>query len=305
MSRAGPPEAGKSEAPPTRARTRTRAHASPLLELPADLQHHILANLDPRSFYTAGSACMQLRAATSDDAVASTLTLDSEEPPAFTPAREALLRRVADAGHAAACYRLGLAYAYHPRPTQERPAPLRDSAAMLNRAIELGSTTIAADAAYELWLLTRRLPTPTSSDHLLHFAADSGSRPARFAANRTRSSMRRPGDFHVSVEFAVMQRFLVAAFEGAPLDTACFSVCRNPTCGRWGVRAREVRRQAELGLPAQQAPPGLPRCQGLHGKHCRTRYCSRFCQAQHWPEHMRECSRPEPVPDPPQDPPEA
>ena len=208
-------------------------------------------------------------------AVLASLTLDHCEPPAFEPRREALLRRLADAGNGAACYRLALAYAYHPRPTEERATPLEDSAALLRRAMSVGETDIKADAAFELWLLTRRQPTsaanPNSSEDLLAFAASAGHSPARFAAHRSRSSNRRPGDFSTSPHFAAAQSFLVAAFDDAPLDAARFSICRNPSCGRWGVRAREVRRRAEAGCAPLQAPPGLPRCQGMHGMHCRTR----------------------------------
>ncbi|KXJ84583.1 hypothetical protein Micbo1qcDRAFT_170129 [Microdochium bolleyi] len=35
-----------------------------------------------------------------------------------------------------------------------------------------------------------------------------------------------------------------------------------------------------------QSGTSLPRC----GR-CRTLYCSRDCQAQHWPQYKRECSR--------------
>ena len=102
--------------------------------------------------------------------------------------------------------------------------------------------------------------------------------------------MRRPSDFDTTSDYDAAQLLLVSAFEEAPLDSSRFSVCRNPACGRWGVRAREVRRRSDEGFPALQAPPGLPRCQGMHGMHCRTRYCSRYCQSLHWPEHRKECS---------------
>lgn len=288
-----------AELPRTRARTSAAQSSSSslLLDLPADLQRHILSALDLRSYFFSGQTCMYLRETTNDSRLLATLTLERNEPAEFTPEREQLLRRLADAGNAAACYRLGMAYAYHPRPTEERRAPLEDSAALLRRTMEVGNTVIAADAAYELWLLTRRLPTAAaSSEELLNWAAAAGQNPARFAAHRARSSSRRPSDFAVSVDFAAAQRFLVAAFDEHPRDVTRFSVCRNPNCGRWGVRAREVRRRTDLGFPALQAPPGLPRCQGMHGMHCRTRYCSRFCQALHWPEHRRECSQPEPLP---------
>ena len=113
------------------------------------------------------------------------LPLDETEPPAFRPERERLLVRLAGAGNGAACYRLGIAYAYHPRPTKERPTPLEDSTALLRRCMEVGDKSIAADAAYELWLLTRRIPaSAASSEELLSFAAGTGHSPARFAAHR-------------------------------------------------------------------------------------------------------------------------
>ena len=191
--------------------------------LTADALHHVLSHLPLQPFCLVGGVCTALCHATRDPsrerlcllslarihahatsacactcprhnvtprpvcrlvpAVLAQLTLDQSEPPHFTPERERLLQRLAEAGNGAACYRLGLAYAYHPRPTEERSLPLEDSAALLRRAMEVGDTAIAADAAYELWLLTRRLPASAkSSEELLAFAASAGHSPARFAA---------------------------------------------------------------------------------------------------------------------------
>ena len=303
--------------PTTRAAVRAAngaGGANRLLDLPPELVRHVLTQLELEPFFVAGACCKLLHETTHDPRLLASLPLEPVEPAAFEPQREHLLRRLADAGNGAACYRLGIAYAYHPRPTQERPTPLEDSAAMLRRAMEVGgsadqggdaggaagagrgagaatSAGIDADAAYELWLLTRRLPAAAaSSESLLTFAAANGHSPARFAAHRSRSSAKRPGDFVTSAEFATAQSFLVEAFKEAPLDSARFSVCRNPACGRWGVRAREVRRRSDAGFPALQAPPGLPRCQGMHGQHCRTRYCSRYCQGAPANTHCLEPS---------------
>jgi hypothetical protein len=90
---------------------------------------------------------------------------------------------------------------------------------------------------------------------------------------------------------AIVQRFALACslFLPSPRHHLIPQVCRNPGCGRWGVRAREVRRRFDEGLPALGAPPSLPRCQGVAGASCHTRYCSRYCQAMHWPKHRAEC----------------
>ena len=207
-----------------------------------------------------------------------------EESSDWLESRQAFLKRLCDAGNAHACYRLAMAYAYHPQEVQRS---LDSSLRLLERALELGDEEMRADAAYELWLLKRR----TSDDVQLYLtqAVVANHRPARFAAHRSRSSTRRPGDFTVSQQYQAAQLFLVAAQSGEPLMASRFSVCQNPACGRWGIRAREVRRRSDQELPPLEAPPGLPRCQGIFGMHCRTRYCSRYCQALDWPTHREEC----------------
>lgn len=220
------------------------------------------------------------------------LELEPVEDPAFHPARQAALARLADAGNPHACYRLAMGWAFHPRSLRERSAPMEDALHLLRRAMELDvAPSLRADAAYELWLLTRRRTDLSEySAHLLALATASGNVPARFAAHRTHPEIRRPATFETSPEYQAVQTFLVAAaFDASPMDPAHVAYCRNPGCGRWGVRAREVRRRADGGLPVLHAPPSLPRCQGVAGASCRTRYCSRYCQAIHWPTHRAEC----------------
>lgn len=279
----------------------------------ADIVSHVLSHLPAPEFARAANVCTLFREITLTDKIClSRVSIGLEEPPEWHPTRQAFLQRLADAGNAHACYRLGLAFAYHP---QEPRHPLADALKLLHRALELGDEETRADTAYELWLLTRRLAQPgsahspgaasagsssSSSDDaplytpedvegFLEVALASDHRPARFAAHRSRSRRAVPGDFDVSRHFQAAQLFLVAAQADEPLTASRFSVCQNPLCGRWGVRAREVRRRCAQELPALQAPPGLPRCQGIFGLHCRTRYCSRYCQALDWPTHREEC----------------
>ena len=152
--------------------------------------------------------------------------------------------------------------------------------------MDLGEDSTRADAAFELWLLTRRLPESVDRcESLLRLASAAGHNPARFGMHRTRSRDREPDDFRVSVDYEATMACLAGSLDKTPTCPLATSQCRNPGCGRWGVRARARL----IGLAG---PPGLPRCQGLHGGHCKARYCSRFCQAIHWPEHRKECSMP-------------
>ena len=193
---------------------------------------------------------------------------------------------------------LAVAMVYHPLMAKHeggQGAGVEAGTRLLRRAIlcaEQGSP-VRADAAFELWLLTRRhKDTSEECEALLHLASSLGHNPARFGMHRPRSRDREPDDFRVSSDFAAVQHLLVGALEAVPLSPAAAAVCCNPRCGRWGVRAREVRRREQAGLCGLAGPPGLPRCQGMHGGHCKTRYCSRFCQALHWPQHRHECSMP-------------
>ena len=159
-------------------------------------------------------------------------------------------------------------------------AGLEGGIKLLRRAVDIGSVSVRADAAFELWLLTRRLPdSPGHGEALLKLACSSGHNPARFGMHRTSSRDREPEDFNVSVDLAATMCCLSDSLEANPTCPLTTSQCSNPGCGRWGVRAR-------ARLTGLVGPPGLPRCQGLHGGHCKTRYCSRFCQAIHWPEYV-------------------
>ena len=191
------------------------------------------------------------------------LELEPVEDPAFHPARQAALARLADAGNPHACYRLAMGWAFHPRSLRERSAPMEDALHLLRRAMELDvAPSLRADAAYELWLLTRRRTDLSEySAHLLALATASGNVPARFAAHRTHPEIRRPATFETSPEYQAVQTFLVAAaFDASPMDPAHVAYCRNPGCGRWGVRARgaPASRRGTSGPSRPTFPAALP-----------------------------------------------
>ena len=78
-----------------------------LLELSDDTLGCILAHLEPEDFYAATSACGTLRSFTSSLDIVARLPLGPEEEPSFPLARRMILSRLAAAGNAPACYRLG------------------------------------------------------------------------------------------------------------------------------------------------------------------------------------------------------
>lgn len=288
----------------TRATTKAaRAEANPSLldVLPADLLEAIVVQLDADEFFGAASTCHAMSTLCSLPSLWKRVPLGVAEDPAFTPARRHLLHRLAGAGNATACYRLGVALSFHPTAS----AGDNDKGCALLRRLARqcdADDSLRADAAFECWLLTRRMPEPESpsssdndgsgspigigsllgSESLLDLAASLGHNPARFGKHRPRSRDREP-DFSVSSEYATMQNFLRQALQLHPPNLNTASVCRSPSCGRWGVRAR-ARANGVVG------PPALPRCQGMMPGHCRARYCSRFCQAMDWPEHRLTCS---------------
>ena len=252
--------------------------------LNTDLVQHILQLLTCEDFFAAALTCREMHSVCTQTALIARISLGDTEDESFPPARRKLLTRLANAGNAAACYRLGVALSYHPAASM---GDIELGREQLLRAIELADSSLRADAAFECWLLMRRLPdshtSPVCSESLLELAASLGHSAARFGKPRPRKRDREADDFRVSTEYAVMQRFLVRALKLHSLDPQRASICHNPSCGRWGVRAR-ARVHGVLG------PPALPRCQGLTGGHCRARYCSRFCQAIHWKEHRKVCS---------------
>ena len=205
--------------------TNSSTSANIIVSIDNDAMAHIFSFLNPTDFFRSGATCTAFRTLTHMPSSLRNLTLEAAEDPQFLPGRQAALLQLADAGHGAACYRLALGCAYHPRSMAEREAPLEDAIRLLRRALVVGDEETRADAAYELWLLTRRMPgLDDSAEALLAKAATDGHSPARFAAHRSRSSVRRPGDFATSVQFEAAQAFLVAAFGDAPLDLARFSV---------------------------------------------------------------------------------
>ena len=249
-----------------------------------DILSHVFSHLPARDYVTAAATSTTFQAVANERWLLASLDIGTEEARGFSASRQSFLRRLGEAGNGQACYRLAMAFAYHPHESQRS---LEDSISLLERAITVGDDETRADAAYELWLLKRR--SMDDAHRYLVQAVVADHRPARFAAHRSRSSARRPGDFNVSRQYEAAQLFLLAAQSDVPLMTSRFSVCQNPACGRWGVRAREVRRRYDKDLPQLEAPPGLPRCQGIFGMLCRTRYCSRYCQAVDWPKHREEC----------------
>jgi len=257
-----------------------------LLELGPDILQCILQMLDCDAICSTATTCHMLQQLSAHPTVLSQLQLGPVEDPAMPDERRRLLARLAAAGNAAACYRLGLIRVYHPLSEGGPGAGLESGIKLLRRAVDIGSVSVRADAAFELWLLTRRLPDSLGhGEALLKLASSSGHNPARFGMHRTSSRDREPEDFNVSVDLAATMCCLSDSLEANPTCPLTTSQCSNPGCGRWGVRAR-------ARLTGLVGPPGLPRCQGLHGGHCKTRYCSRFCQAIHWPEHRKECSLP-------------
>ena len=122
-----------------RARSTRRSDACGLLALPQDILHHIFAaHLPLEPFAVAGATCKTLNAMTHDATLLVRVVLEETEPPEFEPQRERLLFRCCVAGNAAPAYRLGVAYAYHPRLTAEHASPLDVAASLLRRALELG-----------------------------------------------------------------------------------------------------------------------------------------------------------------------
>jgi hypothetical protein len=267
--------------------------AADLFVLGDDGVQCVLEHLDSLAFFQVAATCRALRRLCHQPVMLAQLPLGDKEDPRFSVfvERQRLLERLAASGNAVACYRLGIAKVYHPILHSSGFKGVEEGTALLRRAMVLGEPEVRADAAFELWLLTRRHPHPIdSSESLLQTAIAEGHNPALFSVHRPRERQRELDCFRVSGQFAAMQEFLVAALQATPTCPLSTSRCCNPGCGRWGVRAREVRRLQEAGFDGALGPPGLPRCQGLHGSRCRTRYCSRFCQAMHWPEHRKECS---------------
>ena len=276
--------------PLTRSRTRAQGRPSLVTFLGIDAAECILQHLEADDYFAAAATCRALRQLALQPSLLARLPLGRTEDATFPPERQRLLARLADAGNASACYRLGVMKVYHPAlingATDQGPVWVEEGKSLLSRAIELDDGSVRADAAFELWLLTRRLPGSNERcETLLQIASAAGHNPARFGMHRPRSQSREPNDFRVSDDFAAAQELLVCALVRDPPCPSTTSKCRNPNCGRWGVRAR-------ARLHGLSGPPALPRCQGVHGGHCKTRYCSRFCQAIHWPEHRKECSLP-------------
>ena len=110
---------------------------------------------------------------------------------------------------------------------------------------------IRADAAYELWLLTRRMPAlADDAEGLLMGAVNEGHVPARFAAHRSRSGVRRPSNFATSPHFVAAQAFLVAAHEQEGfLDPVRFSVRVVPIPTPPSFPANDCKRMWATTLP--------------------------------------------------------
>lgn len=306
----------------TQSRTRQQVRPSLVVHLGTDALQCIFEHLDLASFFLTAVTCQALRHISQQRTLLARLLLGRTEPAVFVPARQQLLQHLAIAGNAAACYRLGVAKVYHPAlSTMEthnnqalltsnssdgnaaasaaaaaigvttdggrtKAVRVEEGKALLRRAMELDTGSIRADAAFELWLLTRRQPDASERcESLLSIASREGHNPARFSMHRPHSNGGEPNDFRVSDDFAAAQDLLVSALLLHPTCLQTTFKCRNPKCGRWGMRKRARQ-------PGLAGPPALSRCEGLHGAHCYTRYCSRFCQLIHWPEHRKECSLP-------------
>lgn len=280
-----------------------------LTDLGPDLLESVLVHLDAGEFFKVATTCRAFAALCRLPVLWTGLPLGTSEDAAFPLERRHLLERLVEAGNPAANYRLGVALSYHPT------ADVTDNehGRMLLRTLasqQSAPASLRADAAFECWLLTRRLPEPASpssddgrlsailgggglftqgdlfsGESLLDLAASLGHNPARFGKHRPRTRDREPTDFRVSSEYAIMQDCLRRARDLHAPNTATASMCKSPSCGRWGVRAR-ARANGIMG------PPALPRCQGMMPGHCRARYCSRFCQAMDWPVHRLTCSLP-------------
>ena len=285
--------------PPT-TRRRTAGGDAPrtatgILDLPAELLEHILVHLQANQFSTVAATSRAIFSCCSSATLMQRIQLEPQEDSAFLPARRRLLHSLANAGNATAAYRLGVALSYHPTA---RLCDNQEGHGILRRLARRQDTpsSLRADAAFECWLLTRRLPDPESAvcpddcgraaggDWLLELAISLGHSAACFGQQNVCSHERESQpDFRVSTEHAVMQTSLRGALQLHVPNPATTSVCRSPHCGRWGVRARA----RACGV---QGPPALPRCQGMMAGDYRARYCSRFCQALDWPEHRLTCS---------------
>lgn len=207
------------------------------------------------------------------------LSLGATEEAAFSSERRRLLERLAAAGNAVACYRLGVALSYYPTANQQDNEQGRVVLRRLAQSAD-APDSLRADAAFECWLLMRRLPEQAAScDDLLELAVSLGHTGGRLGAfkHKSKTGCKSQTDFSVSADCAAMQSFLCSALCLHPPNPQTASVCRNPSCGRWGVRAR-ARANGIVG------PPALPRCQGLQGGHCRAR-----CTPTHPPTHLHDC----------------
>ena len=233
-----------------------------LTDLGPDLLESVLVHLDAGEFFEVATTCRAFAALCRLPVLWTGLPLGTSEDAAFPLERRHLLERLVEAGNPAANYRLGVALSYHPT------ADVTDNehGRMLLRTLasqQSAPASLRADAAFECWLLTRRLPEPASpssddgrlsailgggglftrgdlfsGESLLDLAASLGHNPARFGKHRPRTRDREPTDFRVSSEYAIMQDCLRRARDLHAPNTATASMCKSPSCGRWGVRAR-------------------------------------------------------------------
>ena len=118
-------------------RTRRAATASAVRDVLSshDILSHIFSHLPLPDYVTAAATCTTFHDVAREAWLLAKLDLGMHEPSGWAESRQAFLRRLCDAGNAHACYRLAMAYAYHP---QEAHRSLEDSLQLLERALALG-----------------------------------------------------------------------------------------------------------------------------------------------------------------------
>ena len=149
---------------------------------------------------------------------------------------------------------------------------------------------VAADASFELWLLTNCEDTK-----LLDAAANGGNTPAALEMRRGPSNqkIRWTADLLYSVDTVEAKRRIEAVNEAdinRMEQMRCVRRCLAPGCFRWHFmrgEARDARRLEAVHILHSGPPLKLRKCERCR----RAWYCSRACQAVAWPKHKRECAR--------------
>jgi hypothetical protein len=280
---------------PLRSRQRARTCA-PLLKL-TDLMDELIQNVFPDALsdaVRASGTCRTFYRLFKRDAVARRLVLPDR--PMRSPSELAVLQHLANAGNAAARFRLAIACVYESTKDDGYEEGLR----MLRSIAEPGQLSevdpgLVGDALFEIWHLTRN---GGERDNLLRRAAAVGHVASLIELHGTSRErlqticLTRPLEADVVFSPAwLAATFQLLANPSAADDrlnkTQFRHYCDRPGCVRWRFRKKEVRRREAAGLsPAPYIR--LWKC----GRCRYACYCSKACQTLAWPKpHRDECDR--------------